>query len=432
MQQIKILCEKSVSLLFVYMDAYIDIDTGQLVCHNNRKDGEQGQQIYEYYKDDHLIMKLEQIIGDLNVYRNLYKLKYTNDNGSTFTGIVVGISSTKYKVVIMPHNYYCLKWDFNEQIKRLCVTTVKRNTNGQFDSSIFSVNFLSNRLEEDNSIKTYEVFNFTSDVFFVGSCHYIETESKDHNGDINIGIHDTYNTKGAFVPKKLSKLKYLFKTKFCRASIYKICPSKLPKLSHVLLFHDDVLLPDLKLDDIEGMDTFLDPTIKLRKHFANHFVKIYQRSNRSNIYKSGVCNNNGNIIVPIQYNLILSCGNYILADSDIFHINKDLSATLIFHGYHLHFVAIMNGYFAYEKKTDGVIQTFIVNSEGKQEKIEGANKLIQEFSSGDSIYYDCKSKRFLYCYYKDYNESSCNPNEDYAEMYKDAFEGDPEYEWNID
>lgn len=69
MQQIKILCEKSVSLLFVYMDAYIDIDTGQLVCHNNRKDGEQGQQIYEYYKDDHLIMKLEQIIGDPKIRR---------------------------------------------------------------------------------------------------------------------------------------------------------------------------------------------------------------------------------------------------------------------------------------------------------------------------------------------------------------------------
>jgi hypothetical protein len=178
------------------------------------------------------------------------------------------------------------------------------------------------------------------------------------------------------------------------------------------------------------MDTLLDPTIKLRNHWANQFLKVYQKEGKTTAYKSGVCNRKGEIVIPVIYHIILSCGKYILADSDIFKINKDLSVTQIFHGYRLHFVAIMNGYFVYEKQVKGEVLSFIINSEGKQERIEGVTKLIHESYNGDIIYYDCNFKRFLYKYYE--GETIDLPMNDLDELHKDAFEGNPEYEWNTD
>lgn len=410
---------------------YIEFDANSFACSNRLND--KHLQVYEYYEGESLVLTFEQIIGNCFDYNHLYKLLFKDASGADYSGLVVGISPSKYKVIIVPQIYIRFDWEFNSCQWKLCVSTVRKNVNGQLVSSVFSID-LKNVHLDNQSLKVSEIFNHTSNDEHVSFGHFLVTESKDHCGNIAIGVHDTFNNGLSIVPEKFKDTKYLYQNRFFYLLLIKSIPHHLPIILNRLLFYNDTYLANAKIDDIEGMITYRDPTVNVKKHWANYFAIVYKETGNSNILKSGVCNMFGNIVIPMEYNRILSCGKYILADSDIFKINKDLTVTKIYNGYHLHFTAIMNGYFVFEKSIKGNIKSFLINSEGRQERIESNKKLLVEKTNGDIIYYDCTYKRFLYKYYNEgasLDETSL-PVEDKEQMYRDAFDNNPELEWNID
>lgn len=146
------------------------------------------------------------------------------------------------------------------------------------------------------------------------------------------------------------------------------------------------------------------------------------------IERFGISNEFGDIVVPICYKKIMVCMNYILADNQLYKLEKS-GIQLICTDINLSVpIFVYKGIIAVFKSKD----SYFAYRKGVLSKVDGDKYVF--YSSKDYVeYYNVKNGNLCIEddtpfeeYESDYSQDELN------DMYRDAFDGNPEYESNID
>lgn len=186
-------------------------------------------------------------------------------------------------------------------------------------------------------------------------------------------------------------------------------------------------ITDFEYDTIKAIDNVFLNNTRLRIPLLSlNYIIVGKKHDGKELY--GILDDNGNVALPINYTKICACMSYILADNQLYILEKtgfkficgDIDPSVpvfVYRGMTAVFKS-NNAYYVYRKSN--------------LSKVEG-DKYVFYSSEGYVEYYDINSG----CLYVEDD----TPNNDYDsgysqeelnDMYRDAFDGNPEYESNID
>ena len=186
-------------------------------------------------------------------------------------------------------------------------------------------------------------------------------------------------------------------------------------------------ITDFEYDMIKAIDNVFLNNTRLRIPLLSlNYIIVGKKHDGKELY--GILDDNGNVTLPINYTNICACMSYILADNQLYILEKtgfkyicgDIDPSVpvfVYRGMAAVFKS-NNAYYVYRKSN--------------LSKVEG-DKYVFYSSEGYVEYYDINAG----CLYvkgetPDYDFDSGYSQDELNDMYRDAFDGNPEYESNID
>lgn len=195
------------------------------------------------------------------------------------------------------------------------------------------------------------------------------------------------------------------------------------------IFKDGKRISDYEYDDVKGIENNLESL-----YFDNTKVRIPQLSINylkvekyiDEMWLSGIIDENGKIVIPIKFKELDACRSFILADkclyafrNNLFKLlneNVDLSTPVVVYGEYAFFRTLGRVY-CYDTKQVHLIENDYVIDEGED---YDTVFVLDEMKVEDRFHWQPREI------------SSEEYQREMDQMYRDAFENNPEYEWNID
>lgn len=187
-------------------------------------------------------------------------------------------------------------------------------------------------------------------------------------------------------------------------------------------------ITDFEYDMIKTIDNVFLNKNKLRIPFLSlNYILVGKIHDSKELY--GILDDKGNVTLPISYSKICACMSYIIADNQLYILEKT-GFKFISDGIDPSVpVFVYRGTAAIFKSN----KSYYVYRKNKLSKVEG-DKYVFYSSKGYVEYYDLNAG-CLYIdderYDDDYYDSGYSQDE-LNDMYRDAFDGNPNYESNID
>ena len=186
-------------------------------------------------------------------------------------------------------------------------------------------------------------------------------------------------------------------------------------------------ITDFEYDIIKAIDNVFLNNTRLRIPLLSlNYIIVGKKYDGKELY--GILDDNGNVTLPINYTKICACMSYILADNQLYILEKtgfkficgdiDTSVPVFVYRGMTSVFKSNNAYYVYRKSN--------------LSKVEG-DKYVFYSSEGFVEYYDINAG----CLYikgetPDYDFDSGYSQDELNDMYRDAFDGNSEYESNID
>lgn len=188
-------------------------------------------------------------------------------------------------------------------------------------------------------------------------------------------------------------------------------------------------ISDYEYDYVSGVDNNIESlncfAVKMTfPKVSTRYLKVGKYINNTLFY--GIINEFGEIVIPVKYIELDACRSFILADNCLY-VLKNSYFSLLNHNVDLSSPVVVYGGYAFFKSLEHV---YCYNS--KRTILLENDYVIQEGDESNTVFVLKEMKIEEQYHWHPREISNSDYQKELDQIYRDAFDNDPEFEWNID